>query len=156
MRRAGLVPAGCGFSLQNRGSNFSLLEGHPNALAPNKRPYRACAARRCAGGHRLTRGGADTIIPGLALNADGSLYCGFSVMGGFMQPQGHVQVLLNMLDHGMDVQRALDAERVCIDPDGDTVHVEEGAVLAPATAASACTDGADVCAQASRRRWWSG
>jgi len=113
---SGVVPEGLGFAMQNRGHLFHLDPDHPNTLEPGKRPFH-------------------TIIPGL-VTQDGRPVFSFGVMGGDMQPQGHVQVLLNLLDFGMDAQQAGDAIRFRHDgsatPTGDTmndggvVHLEPG------------------------------
>jgi len=88
---SGVVVPGTGFVLQNRGQGFTLEEGHPNQVAPGKRPFH-------------------TIIPGF-VTREGEPYMAFGLMGGSMQPQGHAQLLVNLLDFEMDLQEAIDADR---------------------------------------------
>jgi len=88
---SGLVAGDTGIALQNRGASFSLDPDHPNRLEPGKRPFH-------------------TLVPAVA-RLDESDWAAFGVMGGYMQPQGHVQVLSNLVDYDMPVQAALDAPR---------------------------------------------
>ena len=92
----GLVVPGTGVSLQNRAALFDLDPAHPNALAPHKRPYQ-------------------TIIPALTVHAEGDfageLHASFGVMGGYMQPQGHLQMLVALADLALTPQHALDLPR---------------------------------------------
>jgi gamma-glutamyltranspeptidase/glutathione hydrolase len=85
-----LVPAGSGFALHNRGALFTLAEGHPNVVAPRKRPLH-------------------TIIPAFMQKDD--VRIGFGIMGGFNQAQAHAQFVANVADYDMDIQQALEAGR---------------------------------------------
>ncbi|WP_243095510.1 gamma-glutamyltransferase family protein [Thermus thalpophilus] len=105
---SGVLVPGTGIALQNRGLGFSLEEGHPNRVGPGKRPYH-------------------TIIPGF-LTREGRPLGPFGVMGGFMQPQGHVQVVVALADFGLNPQAALDRPRWQVVPGdgGDEVLLEPG------------------------------
>ncbi len=89
---SGMTPPGLGFVLQNRGEGFTLQPDRFNTFEPGKRPFH-------------------TIIPGF-ITKDGEPYISFGVMGGDMQPQGHVQIVINMIDFGMNLQEAGDAPRI--------------------------------------------
>jgi len=89
---SGMTPDGLGFCLQNRGNLFTLEKGHFNTYEPNKRPFH-------------------TIIPAF-ITKDGKPFMSFGVMGGSMQPQGHVQIIINIIDFGMNLQEAGDAPRI--------------------------------------------
>lgn len=103
-----IVAEGTGVFLQNRGANFNLDADHPNVLEGGKRPYH-------------------TIIPAMATK-DGELWASFGVMGGFMQPQGHFQMMSAMLDDDLNPQEALNLPRWCLEEGtGDSVlALEEG------------------------------
>lgn len=108
---SGMTPGDLGFGLQNRGALFSLKEGHPNVFEPGKRPFH-------------------TIIPAFVMK-DGQPWMSFGFMGGSIQPQGHAQILINMIDFGMNLQEAGDAARMrhtgSSQPTGQVM--EDGGVL---------------------------
>ncbi len=113
---SGMTPTDLGFILQDRGELFSLDKNHLNAYAPGKRPFH-------------------TIIPSF-ITKDGKPYVSFGLMGGAMQPQGHAQIVINLIDFGMNLQEAGDAPRINhmgssqptgeIMTDGGTVFLESG------------------------------
>ncbi len=89
---SGMVPPGLGFMLQDRGELFSLEKGHMNVIEPGKRPFH-------------------TIIPAF-ITKEGRPWVSFGLMGGAMQPQGHAQIVMNLIDFGMNLQEAGDAPRI--------------------------------------------
>ena len=101
---SGILAEGCGVMLQNRGFGFVLERGHPNCIAPNKRPMH-------------------TIMPGL-LTRDGQTVMPYGVMGGHFQPMGHSLFLTNHLEYGLDIQESLDLPRLF--PSGGTLQIERG------------------------------
>jgi len=106
---SGMVAGDTGICLQNRGACFVLNPAHRNCWAPGKRPYH-------------------TIIPSM-ITRDGALFASYGVMGGFMQPQGHLQVVSHLVDHGMSPQQALDAPRFRVLEDLEHVLFERGVPL---------------------------
>ncbi|SHN00088.1 gamma-glutamyltranspeptidase / glutathione hydrolase [Cyclobacterium lianum] len=114
---SGMVPTGLGFGLHNRGQMFNVRDsGHFNAFEPGKRPFH-------------------TIIPAF-ITRDGKPFMSFGLMGGAIQPQGHAQIVINMIDFGMNVQEAGDAPRInhtgsseptgSVMEDGGTLYLEYG------------------------------
>ncbi len=113
---SGMTPGKLGFVLQDRGEMFSLDDKHMNKYEPHKRPFQ-------------------TIIPAF-ITKDGKPYISFGLMGGSMQPQGHVQIVVNLIDFGMNLQEAGDAPRICHEgsseptdermTDGGIVYLESG------------------------------
>jgi len=104
---AGIVAGDTGIALQNRGALFTLQPGHPNQVAPGKRPFH-------------------TLVPAMVMK-DERPWLSFGVMGGDMQPQGHVQVLLNLIDFGMNIQEAGEAARYRLAASGVALESAIGA-----------------------------
>ena len=144
---SGYVVPALGFGIQDRGGLFSLHQGHPNALAPGKRPFQ-------------------TIIPAF-LTKDGQPLMAFGVMGGDMQPQGHAQIVVNLVDFGMNLQEAGDAIRFhhtgsseptgTVMTDGGVLHIEDGlpdSVLAELKARGHVMEGEPVGAYGGYQAIW--
>ena len=110
---SGMAPPGLGFIFQDRGEQFVLTAGHPNTFEPGKRPFH-------------------TIIPAF-ITRDGKPWVSFGLMGGAMQPQGHAQIVMNLVDFGMNLQEAGDAPRIhhdgSTDPAGQMAEMSDGGVL---------------------------
>jgi len=110
---SGMAVPGLGFIFQDRGEQFVLQAGHPNSFEPGKRPFH-------------------TIIPAF-ITRDGKPWVSFGLMGGAMQPQGHAQIVMNLVDFGMNLQEAGDAPRIqhdgSTDPAGQMVAMADGGVL---------------------------
>ncbi len=110
---SGMTPPGLGFVLQDRGEQFVLKAGHANSFAPGKRPFH-------------------TIIPAF-ITRGGKPWISFGLMGGAMQPQGHAQIVMNLIDFGMNLQEAGDAPRIQHDgstePAGQNTAMTDGGVL---------------------------
>jgi len=110
---SGMTPPGLGFILQDRGEMFVLKEGHPNSFEPGKRPF-------------------TTIIPAF-ITRDGEPWISFGLMGGGMQPQGHAQIVMNIVDFGMGLQEAGDAARIhhrgTTEPTGQNLQMTDGGIL---------------------------
>jgi gamma-glutamyltranspeptidase/glutathione hydrolase len=110
---SGMAPPGLGFIFQDRGEQFVLKTGHPNSFAPGKRPFH-------------------TIIPAF-ITKDGKPWISFGLMGGAMQPQGHAQIVMNLIDFGMNLQEAGDAPRIhhdgSTDPAGQVTEMRDGGEL---------------------------
>lgn len=110
---SGMTPPGLGFILQDRGEQFVLKAGHPNSFEPGKRPFH-------------------TIIPAF-MTKNGKPWISFGLMGGAMQPQGHTQIVMNIVDFGMNLQEAGDAPRIqhegSTEPAGQNTAMSDGGVL---------------------------
>jgi gamma-glutamyltranspeptidase/glutathione hydrolase len=110
---SGMAAPGLGFIFQDRGEQFVLKPGHPNSFAPGKRPFH-------------------TIIPAF-ITKGGKPWVSFGLMGGAMQPQGHAQIVMNLVDFGMNLQEAGDAPRIqhdgSTDPAGQMLAMNDGGVL---------------------------
>jgi len=110
---SGMAPPGLGFILQDRGEMFVLKEGHPNSFEPGKRPF-------------------TTIIPAF-ITVDGKPWISFGLMGGGMQPQGHAQIVMNLVDFGMGLQEAGDAPRIhhrgSTEPTGQNLQMTDGGIV---------------------------